>query len=132
MFKDKTDTTVQSNERNIIAKNTKFVGEIESNGDFRIEGTVEGNLTTKGKVVIGKDGVVKGNIVCNSIDVEGYFSGKLNASSSLGLRSTAIINGELNVGSLSVEPGAKVNTTISMGASIVNLDNSNKKKEKIA
>ena len=132
MFKDKTDTTVQSNERNIIAKNTKFVGEIESNGDFRIEGTVEGNLTTKGKVVIGKDGVVKGNIVCNSIDVEGYFSGKLNASSSLGLRSTAIINGELNVGSLSVEPGAKVNTTISMGACIVNLDKSNKKKEKIA
>ena len=35
-------------ERNVIAKNTIIVGEIKSDGDFRIDGTLEGNLIIKG------------------------------------------------------------------------------------
>ena len=44
-------------ERNVIAKNTTIVGEIKSDGDYRIDGTLEGNLTIKGKVIIGAGGI---------------------------------------------------------------------------
>ena len=49
-------------ERNVIAKNTKIIGEIISDGDYRIDGVLEGDLKTKGRVIIGAGGLVKGNI----------------------------------------------------------------------
>ena len=58
-------------ERNVIAKNTTIIGEIKSDGDFRIDGNLEGNLKTKGKVIIGSGGFVKGNIDATYADVEG-------------------------------------------------------------
>ena len=58
-------------ERNVIAKNTKIVGDILSEGDFRIDGSLEGNLTTKGRVIIGATGVIKGNVSASNSDIEG-------------------------------------------------------------
>ena len=48
-------------ERNVIAKNTTIIGDIKSDGDFRIDGTLEGSLKTDGRVIIGSDGFIKGN-----------------------------------------------------------------------
>ena len=73
-------------ERNVIAKNTIIVGEIKSDGDFRIDGTLEGSIKTSGKVVIGKDGVINGVIICSYADIEGKFSGKLEVKESLSLK----------------------------------------------
>ena len=46
--------------QNIISQGTKIVGDFNSQGDFRIDGTVEGNIKTTGKVVVGKEGFIKG------------------------------------------------------------------------
>ena len=64
-------------ERNVIGKNTKITGEIVSEGDFRIDGTIEGNIVTNGRVIIGGSGFVNGKVECTSADVEGKFSGEL-------------------------------------------------------
>ncbi|VAW29542.1 hypothetical protein MNBD_BACTEROID07-1472, partial [hydrothermal vent metagenome] len=61
---------------NIISLGTKVTGEIESDGDVRIDGTLSGKISAKGKVVIGKDGVVDGEIHCKNTDI----SGKVNAT----------------------------------------------------
>ena len=61
---------------NRIELSTKITGEIVSEADFRIDGTLEGSITTSGKVVIGKEGVINGNVHCTYADVEGKFSGK--------------------------------------------------------
>ena len=63
-------------ERNVLAKNTKIVGDIKSDGDFRIDGTLEGTLVTKGRVIIGADGFVKGKVECTNADIEGKYSGE--------------------------------------------------------
>ncbi|WP_309477229.1 bactofilin family protein [Tenacibaculum aquimarinum] len=62
MFKkdQTTNEPKKSSERNILAQNTQIIGNITSDGDFRIDGTLEGNLTTDGRVVIGAKGLVKG------------------------------------------------------------------------
>ncbi len=101
-------------ERNVIAKNTVIVGEIKSEGDFRIDGTLEGNLTTNGKVIIGAAGTVKGNIKASNADIEGNYSGKLIVDKILTVKAIANISGDVVIGKLSIEPGAVFNATCVM------------------
>ena len=109
-------------ERNIIAKNTKFIGEIHSDGDFRIDGILEGTLTTKGRVIIGSEGFIKGNVTVSFADIEGKFSGQLNVSKTLTIKATANISGDIIVNKFSVEPGATFNATCSMKGSVKELN----------
>ncbi len=118
-------------ERNVIAKNTIIVGDIKADGDFRIDGTLEGNLTIKGKVIIGVTGSVKGNIIAAVADIEGENSGSLKVEKTLTLKSTAKISGDVVVGKLSIEPGADFNATCIMTGIIKNVKNSNGKKSQI-
>lgn len=104
--------------QNIIALGTKIVGDFNSEGDFRIDGTVEGNIKTTGKVVVGKSGVIKGTLQGTDAYFEGAFSGKLALSGTLTLKAAAHIEGEVVAGKLAVEPGATFNVTCIMkGAS---------------
>ena len=99
---------------NRIERSTKITGEIVSEADFRIDGTLEGSITTTGKVVIGKEGVINGNVNCAFADVEGKFSGKIDVKESLSLKTTSSVEGEVIIGKLIVESGASFNAKCSM------------------
>jgi len=120
--------------QNIIAQGTKIVGDLESAGAFRIDGEIEGNIKTEGKVVIGKSGSVSGTLEAVNVDVEGKFTGKLIISGTLSLKSTAQIDGEVNASKLAVEPGASFNATCNMQGAVKELKKggSTQKAEKIA
>ena len=113
-------------QQNTIAQGTSFNGDLISEGDFRIEGIVNGSLTTSGKVVIGKTGVIDGILTCDNADIEGKFKGTLNVSDTLNLRSSAHIDGEVQTGKLSVEPGATFNASCAMKGSVKELKNETK------
>ena len=132
--KDKKPQKLKSMERNVIAKNTVIVGDIKSDGDFRIDGTLEGTLKTNGRVIIGVDGFIKGNIEATNADIEGKFSGQLLVSETLTIKGTASISGDVVIGKLSVEPGATFNATCSMKGAVkeLNQPNEQKKSEKTA
>lgn len=108
-------------ERNVLGKNTSIVGDIISEGDFRIDGTLEGTLKTKGRVIIGVDGMIKGNVEALHADIEGKFSGTLQVANTLTVKATATISGDVTIGKLSVEPGASFNATCSMKGAIKEL-----------
>ena len=97
-----------------IENSTTIKGDIISEGDFRIDGTLEGSIKTNGKIVIGKEGIVKGCISCNKADVEGKIKGDLFVSETLNLRSTSNVEGEVIIGKLVVESGATFNASCSM------------------
>jgi cytoskeletal protein CcmA (bactofilin family) len=99
---------------NRIEKNTRIKGEITSEADFRIDGKLDGNVKTSGKVVIGKDGYIKGKVECVNADIEGKFNGELLVSDLLSLKSSAVIEGTVSVSKLSVEPGATFNASCTM------------------
>lgn len=109
-------------QQNSIAQGTTITGDIISDGDFRIEGTVQGNIKTPGKVVIGKTGVVNGTLKSANADIEGKFSGKLLLSDTLSLKSSAHVEGEVEVGKLAVEPGATFNATCAMKGALKELN----------
>ncbi|MGG6229601.1 bactofilin family protein [Tenacibaculum sp. SDUM215027] len=120
-------------ERNIIGKNTKITGEIISEGDFRIDGTLEGTIETNGRVIIGSTGLIKGKVECTNADVEGEFSGELFVSNTLTVKSSANITGDVVIGKLSVEPGAEFNATCAMKGAVKELNkNEEGLKEKTA
>ena len=132
MFSEKKEKQTQVTERNVISKNTSFIGDIISEGDFRIEGAVEGTIQTAGRVIIGKSGSVKGKVTCNNADIDGKFSGELLVNSLLTLKATAKISGEVIISKLSVEPGAEFNASCAMKGSVKELKNEKQSKERTA
>ncbi|MEN8703096.1 MAG: polymer-forming cytoskeletal protein [Polaribacter sp.] len=115
-------------ERNVVAKNTTIVGDIKSDGDFRIDGTLEGTLVTNGRVIIGLEGSISGKVEATNADIEGKFSGELLLSNMLTIKASSHISGNVVIGKLSVEPGASFNATCEMKGAIKELNSSNDKK----
>jgi cytoskeletal protein CcmA (bactofilin family) len=131
MFSEKKNTQSTQGERNIISITTNIVGDIKSEGDFRIDGKVEGNVETSGRLILGKDGFIKGTIICSNGDIEGKISGTLTCSGTLNLKKSAFIEGEVFLDKLAVEPGATFNATCNMkGVKALNNDDSQTKREK--
>lgn len=119
MFSEKKTKEIESQgtNQNRINEGTLLKGDITSNGYFRIDGTIEGNVKTPSKVVIGKTGVIIGTLSCENADIEGKIKGIVDISGTLSLKSTAHIEGEVVIGKLAVEPGAVFNATCLMKGS---------------
>ena len=119
---------------NMIGSGTVITGDIQSNGDIRVDGTLKGSVNTKGKVVLGKEGVIEGDVVCNDADISGVIKAKISVSQLLSLKSTAKLNGDIIANKLSIEPGASFTGSCSMGAVIKDIKHAEKqeKKEKTA
>lgn len=109
-------------ERNVVAKNTSITGDIISEGDFRIDGTLEGTLKTNGRVIIGVEGIIKGKVESKNADVEGKFSGELLVHETLTIKGSANISGDVVIGKLSVEPGAVFNASCAMKGAVKELN----------
>ena len=97
-----------------IDKNTILSGSIKAQTDIRIDGILEGDVETSGKVIIGKEAKVMGKILCENADIEGVFKGELTASGILSLKTGCNIEGEIRIEKLIVESGAIFNATCSM------------------
>ena len=91
---------------NLISNGTDITGDIKSSGDIRIDGSLIGNLNTKGKVVIGPTGKVKGEIICKNSEVSGIIEGKITVGQLLNLKVSSKIHGDIATLKLSIEPGA--------------------------
>lgn len=91
---------------NIIGTGTKFVGDIDTDGDLRVDGSIEGNIISKGKVVLGQGGSIKGAITCTNAEIAGAFDGKVEVAEHLSLKSCATFKGDMKISKLSIEPGA--------------------------
>lgn len=106
---------------NRIVEGTTIEGTIISPADFRLDGHLIGNFQSKGKLVIGPAGSVKGDIICKNCDIEGKFDGKIQVLETLSLKAKSSINGEVICGKLAVEPGAEFTASCIMKPNVKNL-----------
>ncbi len=126
MFKkDSKSYTDLLGKTNRIVEGTIIKGDISSSADFRLDGHLIGNFTSKGKIVIGPSGSIKGDIVCKNADIEGKFDGKIQVLEILSLKSKAVIRGEVICGKLAVEPGAEFSATCVMKPNVKTLPTQN-------
>lgn len=110
---------VQNQDINIISEGTKIKGDIIASGDIRIDGELIGNISAKGRLVVGPNGKINGEVNCNNIEISGTIKGKVNASELMNMKSTSQIEGDIVVGKLSVEPGSVFSGTCKMGAAAI-------------
>ena len=106
---------------NTFAKDTKIIGNIDSDGDIRMDGVMEGKLSCKGRVVIGPEARIKGTINARNAEILGIVEGEITVIDLLTLKSTAQITGDLLMGKFSVEPGASFTGNCKMNGSEQNL-----------
>ena len=114
---------------NLIGLGTDIKGNINSNSDIRIDGSLNGNLNTTGKVVIGESGFVKGEITCKNGDVSGKVEGKINVSELLSLKASSQVYGDMIVNKLSVEPGCVFTGNCKMDSKSINVELKKSEKE---
>lgn len=109
---NETETTTAIN---LIGAGTEITGDVNSNGDIRIDGILTGNLKTAGKVVIGETGKINGEIECKNSEVLGEINGKIKVSDLLSLKATSKIFGDILTKKLAIEPGSIFTGNCKMG-----------------
>lgn len=101
---------------NALTSGSKIIGTVITDSDMRIDGTVEGDVKCAGKLVVGEQGLVKGTVECQNAEIMGRLDGKIDVKYTLALRATSTIKGEINTGTLMIEPNAIFNGSCTMGA----------------
>ncbi|GAB2821833.1 bactofilin family protein [Ferruginibacter profundus] len=105
----------------IIGAGTTITGNVQSNGDIRIDGIIKGNLVAKAKILIGAEGVIEGDIDGKQADILGKVTGKIKVADLLYLHGKAEVDGDIYAGKLQIEPTASFNGQCHMGANVVDL-----------
>lgn len=100
---------------NMVGKGTGIKGDIKSDGDFRIDGTLNGSIQSNGKIVVGQSGFIEGELVCQNADISGEVKATIRVKELLSLKATSKVNGEIYTGKLAIEPGARFTGTCNMG-----------------
>jgi cytoskeletal protein CcmA (bactofilin family) len=112
---------------NLIGSGTQITGDINSAGDVRIDGILHGNISLKGRLVIGANGKIEGDITCQNADISGEIKGKISVAETLSLKNSAKILGDIVTGKIAIEPGAVFTGTCNMGAIVKNMNNVSEK-----
>lgn len=123
-------TEPDNNTINLISAGTEITGDIISNGDIRIDGTVTGTLNAKGKIVIGPTGKIRGEVICKNSEISGAIEGKITVSQLLNLKASCKIQGDIATSKLSIEPGAKFSGNCKMSENDSNGETATAPKEK--
>ena len=135
MFTNKNETMKKSETTaavNMIGAGTIITGDIVSKGDIRIDGTLNGSVNTEGRVVLGREGKIEGDVLCKDADISGTIKAKITVSQLLSLKTTAKLNGDIITNKLSIEPGAAFSGSCSMGAVVKDLNDAGKVDKKTA
>jgi cytoskeletal protein CcmA (bactofilin family) len=119
----KTNKSSEGASINLIGNGTNIVGDMSSNGDMRIDGTLKGNVTISGKLVVGQTGRIEGQVTCQNADVSGEINGTVTVSELLALKASSKVIGDIITGKISIEPNATFTGTCNMGAVVKNIKN---------
>lgn len=117
IFNANKNQTFNPQEINIINAGTSIVGDINSEGDLRIDGSVKGSIVVKSKLVIGPSSKIEGNIKAANCDVSGLVNGNMEIGELLSVKATAKIVGDITSQKLVIESGAEFNGRSQMGIS---------------
>ena len=115
---------------NLIGNGTSITGDINSNGDLRIDGSIKGNISISGKLVVGPSGKIEGNVICQNADISGEIHGKINVSELLSLKASARLLSDIVTAKISIEPNATFTGTCNMGTVVKNISNVSESREK--
>jgi cytoskeletal protein CcmA (bactofilin family) len=126
------NNTSDSPSVNIIGAGTIIEGDITTNGDMRIDGSLTGTINVKGKLVVGASGAVEGEIICQNADISGTIKGKIGVAELLALKSSSKLTGDIITNKIAIEPGATFSGSCSMGGIVKDIKGERTEKAELA
>ena len=111
-----------SNSSNIIGKGTIIEGGLETAGNLRVEGRINGDVKCKSKIVIGQTAYIDGNLMSVNVEVAGEVKGFMKVSGLLTLKASAVVHGDIVAKELVIEPGAKFDGQCRMSDNVKELE----------
>lgn len=133
MFKGEKKVKQESPDRlNRLVSGTKLTGDITTNSSLRIDGQIDGSVICNGKLVLGQDGIITGDINATEVELDGTVEGHINAEVLLTLHQTSIVKGDIRTGRLVIEDGAQIEGNIQTGDGSKRSNSSSRKSRKIA
>lgn len=119
MFRDKSEVTPMTNIKTdgatILKEDASFEGKLVFDGSVLINGKFNGEIYSSGELVVGRSGLVKGQVEIGTITVQGEVNGNIKASQKIIVSSPAVVRGDICAPSLLIEEGAVFEGNCSMG-----------------
>ena len=110
----KSEPNLNVNTISRISVGTIIKGEIVSSSDIRIDGTFEGKIQSNGRVVIGESASVKGDVICENLDLWGMVDGNVYVKDTLSLKQGCSVDGNVHIRRFCVELGSVFNGNCKM------------------
>ena len=104
-----------SNSATLISSGTILRGDVKSENDLRIDGTIHGHVRSSAKIIVGPSGFVEGNIEGANADITGKVKGNITVKELLQLREQCNVEGNINATKLQIDPTAVFNGKCQMG-----------------
>jgi len=98
----------------VIGADVSIKGDISVERGLRMDGQLDGSLTTKGKVLVGKSAQLKAEIHAGTLVVEGKINGNITAER-IQIDASAQVHGDLNAGKLTINEGATFSGKVQIG-----------------
>jgi len=108
------DKNIDYSINTIIGPDTNLTGDIDASGFTRIDGSIRGNIRTKGRVVIGERARMKGNVSGTNITIGGVVYGNIISDGHLIVLSTAIIIGDIITRRIKADDGCFINGRVAV------------------
>jgi cytoskeletal protein CcmA (bactofilin family) len=103
----------------ILGPDAVFKGELSFDKGMRVQGRIEGKITTAGRLQIAKEAKVEADVDAGAIIVEGSVKGNLSASDRIELKNSARYEGDLACSKLTVDEGAVFSGHVNVGPEAV-------------
>lgn len=113
---DTPPTQVESGGTSVIAPGMKVVGDVETTGILKIDGTVHGSIRGARQVMLGRSGIVQGDVQAEEIVLGGRVVGTVTASERVEIQSNSVIEGDVHTRSIVVFEGGILNGNVRMDA----------------
>lgn len=105
----------RKNAESVIAAGLTIEGTISGIGDVRIAGQFHGDVHVEGSLTIEPGAKLIGGVRASTVIVDGELEGNIDAATRVELRSTGVLNGNLNTGSLTVAAGSRMRGQVEFG-----------------
>ncbi len=105
----------RKNAESVISAGLSIEGTITGNGDVRIAGQFKGDVNVQGSLTIEAGAKVVGGVRASNVVIDGELEGNIEGATRVELRSTGVLNGNLNTGSLTVAAGSRMRGQVEFG-----------------
>lgn len=101
------DTNDLDTNGSVLGRGTRVRGRVQGEGDLRIEGAVEGNVSVSGELLVDEGAEVQGNVDAAIVTIGGSITGDVASRGGIVVRASAKVSGNLGSPEVSLEEGAE-------------------------